>query len=414
LLRACPAVTINVLFIVPYVPNLVRVRPFNLIKQLAKRGHEITVATVWTNAQDRADLEELRQYCHQVEAVHLSRWRSYWNCVQALPRTVPMQAVYSWQPDLVTQLAPLVGKVNVIHVEHLRGTPFGLKLKPQLAQDSRSIPVVWDSVDCITHLFQDAANRSATRLSRWLMRFEVGRTARYERRLINQFDRVVVTSATERLALLSLLPTIPEPQQVSVLRNGVDLDYCQPGDEALRQPDTLVMTGKMSYHANVAMVLNFVQNTLPLIWQQRPEVRLNVVGQNPPHELRKLSADPRITVAGSVPDIRPHLHRAAVAIAPLTYGAGIQNKVLEAMACATPVVASPQAVSALEVDSGHEVLVAREPEAFAREVMCLLADPPRRRQIGWAGRSFVERHHRWDTVVTQLERTYDELIGARC
>jgi len=77
------------------------------------------------------------------------------------------------------------------------------------------------------------------------------------------------------------------------------------------------------------------------------------------------------------------------------------------------VVASPQAVSALEVDSGREVVVAREPEAFAREVVCLLADPPRRRQIGWAGRSFVERHHRWDTVVTQLERTYDELIGAR-
>jgi glycosyltransferase involved in cell wall biosynthesis len=83
------------------------------------------------------------------------------------------------------------------------------------------------------------------------------------------------------------------------------------------------------------------------------------------------------------------------------------------MACATPVVASPQAVSALDVVSGREVMVAREPAAFAAAVAGLLENPDRQRQMGEAGRCFVERQHRWVDVVTQLERTYDELVGAR-
>jgi sugar transferase (PEP-CTERM/EpsH1 system associated) len=403
----------RILFVVPYVPNLVRVRPYNLIKHLSRHGHQITLATIWTNKEDCADIQELHRYCHHIEAVPLARWQSYWNCLQALPQSTPLQAVYSWQPALLARMAPHLGCVDIIHVEHLRGTQFGLKLRAQLAAERRRVPMVWDSVDCITHLFRQAANRSATRLGRWLMRFEVGRTESHESWLINQFDRVLVTSSVERRTLLSLLPDAPAPQQVSVLRNGVDLEYFQPGDVALRQRDTLVVTGKLSYHANVAMVLHFVHSILPLIWRRRPETRLVIVGQNPTPEIQHISTDARVTVVGSVPDMRPHLRRATIAVAPLTYGAGIQNKVLEAMACATPVVASPQAVSALEVVPGCEVLVARDPSAFAAQVISLLDNREQQRQIGEAGRRFVERQHHWDMVVSQLERTYDELVGAR-
>jgi sugar transferase (PEP-CTERM/EpsH1 system associated) len=403
----------QILFVVPYVPNLVRVRPFNFIRQLSKLGHQVTVATLWTDQQDQADIQDLRQHCHAVEAVHLPPSRTYWNCVQALPQPTPLQAVYCWQPSLLARLAPLIGGVDVIHVEHLRGTPFALELKAGLARANRQVPIVWDSVDCITHLFRQASNRSTSRLRRWLMRFEVSRTEKHESWLVNQFNRVLVTSPVERVALLSLLRATPAPLQIKVLRNGVDLDYFQPGEEATRQPDTIVVSGKMSYHANIAMVAHFALNILPLIWARRPKARLVIVGQDPPREIRRLGTDNRITVVGTVRDMRPHLRQAAVAVAPLTYGAGIQNKVLEAMACATPVVASPQAVSALDVELGREVMVAREPAAFAEAVAVLLEDPERQRQMGEAGRCFVERQHRWVDVVTQLERTYDELVGAR-
>jgi sugar transferase (PEP-CTERM/EpsH1 system associated) len=407
------SVKMQILFVVPYVPSLVRVRPFNLIRQLAERGHDVIVGTLWTNNQEREHAQELRQYCREVVADYLPAWRSYCNCLWALPRTIPLQAIYSWQPTLMARLACHVGRVDVVHVEHLRGTPFGLRLKAGLADSGRHVPVVWDSVDCITHLFRQATDRSASRLGRWLTRLEVRRTERREGWLVRQFDRVLVTSSAEKTALLSLIPDAASLQQVTVLTNGVDLDYFRPGDPAARQPETIVVSGKMSYHANVAMVVHFVNDILPLIWARHAGARLVIVGQHPPREIRKLSQDPRISVVGSVSDMRPFLQQATVAVAPLTYGAGIQNKVLEAMACATPVTASPQAISALVAQPGREVIVARDPATFAEEVVSLLDNPARQRCIGEAGRCFVERHHRWDHIALQLERTYDELIYAR-
>jgi glycosyltransferase involved in cell wall biosynthesis len=171
----------------------------------------------------------------------------------------------------------------------------------------------------------------------------------------------------------------------------------------------LVISGKMSYHANVTMVLQFVEAVLPRLWAQRPAVKLWVVGKKPPPQVQALARDRRITVTGGVPDLRPYLRRAAAAVAPLAYGVGIQNKVLEAMACGTPVVASPSAVSALaELRPGHDALVADGPEAMARTLDALLADAAHQAEVGKAGRRYVERHHRWRDIAARLAELYTE------
>jgi glycosyltransferase involved in cell wall biosynthesis len=112
-----------------------------------------------------------------------------------------------------------------------------------------------------------------------------------------------------------------------------------------------------------------------------------------------------ITVTGTVNDIRPFLQKATIAVAPLTYGAGIQNKVLESLACATPLISTPQAVSALKVQTGREVLVANEPGEFAGLVLYLLDNPEYQQRLGEAGR--------WSTITRQLEGVYDEVIDAK-
>src|SRR5258708_37249906 len=160
--------------------------------------------------------------------------------MEELPRSTPLQAGYRRQPSALARLASEVGHIDIIHVEHLRGTPYGLKLKSLLAHGKVTVPVVWDSVDCITHLFRQAANRSSTRFRRWVTRFEVGRTEKHEGWLVNQFDRVLVTSPVERTALLSLIQSTPTSPRVNVLPNGVDLDYFKPGDAATRCQDKIV------------------------------------------------------------------------------------------------------------------------------------------------------------------------------
>jgi polysaccharide biosynthesis protein PslH len=405
---------VKILFAVPYVPNLIRVRPYNLIRFLAAAGHEVTVLTLWSNEAEREDATALAAHCRRVIALPLPRRQSLWNCLLALPQRAPLQSAYCWQPALARELVALTGVTaagqrpfDVVHVEHLRGARYGLYYRHQLPGGA---PVVWDSVDCITHLFRQAASHSKSRIGRWLARLEVGNTARYEGRLAGHFDHVLVTSPADRSALEQLAGAYRNgagpDSRLSVLPNGVDLDYFRPGEPAHREAATVVISGKMSYHANVTMVLHFLEEVMPRVWAQQPEVRLNIVGKDPPRLLRAAARRSNVTLTGAVADMRPYLQQATVAVAPILYGAGIQNKVLEAMACATPVVASPQAAAALQAVPDRDLVVAREAEAMAQAVLSLLSAPELAYEYGWNGRCYVEKNHDWAHVAHQLGDAY--------
>jgi polysaccharide biosynthesis protein PslH len=346
----------NILYIVPYVPNQIYVRPYNLIKQLTAHGHRLTVLTISSNKEDKKAIQNLREYCYKVVEFPLPTWRSYANCLLALPTSNPLQSVYCWQPDLLQHALKLIedNNIDVIHIEHLRGARFGLAIRERLIKSKnefRSIPIIWDSVDCITHLFRQTAKHGTRRASRFITQFETGRTANYEAKLINKFDRVLVTSQTDKDALLSLTNTREYRSEISVLPNGVDLEYFIPDDSSGREKETLVISGKMSYHANVSMVKFLVDEIMPIVWSKKPTAQVWIVGKNPPQSIISFGNNPAITVTGVVDDIRPFLQRATISVAPLQYGAGIQNKVLEALACATPVVTSSQGSKCLKYQS---------------------------------------------------------------
>lgn len=408
----------KILFIIPYAPNLIRVRPYNLIRASAERGHRVTVLTLWSDEAERASLSVLEPMVERLVALRLPRWRALANALQALPTRRPLQADYCWQPELAREIAqitrPLDGRLpfDVAHIEHLRGARYGLYLNSLFAGKPHRLPVLWDSVDSISMLFRQAVSQSRTVFGRAVTRLELGRTESYEAWLLGQFDSIAVTSPNDLKAFLALRTQRAGSPPVSVLPNGVDLDYFSPDPSGQRDPATLVISGKMSYHANVTMVLYFVEKVLPLIWARRPDTRLLVVGKDPTREVLALGEEQRITITGTVPHLPPYLRQATVAIAPVAYGAGIQNKVLEAMACATPVVASSQAVSALQAASGRDLLVADEPPAFADQVLRLLEHPSEADALGRAGRCYVEEHHHWGNVAVKLETLYDRAIAA--
>jgi glycosyltransferase involved in cell wall biosynthesis len=268
-------------------------------------------------------------------------------------------------------------------------------------------PTVWDSVDCISHLFAQARAQSDSARARLMASLELGRTRSYEGWLMRQFDRILVTSAVDKGALEQLAMGAASP--IAVLPNGVDLEAFRPPVDA-RRPDSLVLSGKMGYHANSTAVLYFMSEIMPLIWHKRPQTKLWIVGQSPPAVVKKLASDPRVTVTGQVVAMQPYLAGATVAICPVVYGAGIQNKVLEAMACATPVVSTPASLSALGVQTEREALAGGSAQEFARQVLRLLSDPELAERVGEAGRRFVERRHSWGAVALQLIENYNEVI----
>jgi glycosyltransferase involved in cell wall biosynthesis len=172
--------------------------------------------------------------------------------------------------------------------------------------------------------------------------------------------------------------------------------------------------------------MTLVEEIMPRVWAQRPDVRLYIVGKDPPPAITHLDPEwspdrrppaiddgqGRIVVTGRVEHVPPYLQQATLAVAPVPYGAGIQNKVLEAMACGAPVVASPQAASALDAQSGRDLRIAEDADAFAAALLELLDDPQERERLSRAGRAYVEKHHSWDAITKELVAVYLSAIEA--
>lgn len=400
----------KILFIVPYIPNLIRVRSYNLIRYLTLAGHEVTLATLWSSEEELRDLEGMRQICQTVIAMPMPRWRSMLNSLIVLASPAPIQSAYSWNPELAKAIYEESAKgYDIIHVEHLRGVRYGLYLLSHA--QTPSIPIVWDAVDNIAYLFRQAASQSKNMFRRWFFNFEARRTEYYEASLPGRFTRSLVTSKIDLQEFNNRLNLKTDQSNMVVLPNGADLDYFTPNDTIKREENTLVITGKMSYHANIQMVLHFTNRIMPKIWAEIPDVKLWIVGKDPSRAIEQLKTDSRITVTGTVPDIRPYIWRATVAIAPLIYGAGIQNKVIEAMACATPLVASSRSIAPLEnITPGRDLLCAENDEEFAQMVVDLLRNPEKRHQLAQAGRKYVEDHHHWRVIVSALVEIYQDSV----
>ncbi len=218
----------RILFIVPYVPNPVRVRSYNLIKSLSARGHRITLATLWTAKEDQEDIENLARYCHEIIALPLTRRRSTLNSLLALSSPDPLQSAYCWNPELARRLDSLFdyqesqrAPFDLIHIEHLRGARYGISLQATLNAKARKQgqaplpPIIWDGVDNISFLFRQASVHSRGAFSRWMTRFELSRTEGYEARLMHQFSHILVTSHNDRKAFLDLLPDFRGSPRIS-------------------------------------------------------------------------------------------------------------------------------------------------------------------------------------------------------
>ena len=235
---------------------------------------------------------------------------------------------------------------------------------------------------------------------------------RREGRLLAAFEREVAARAdvslfvSEAEAELFRRRSGLANADIRALQNGVDLDYYDPDSSFPRigeKGPLIVFTGQMDYAPNIDAVRWFAGEVMPRL----PEARFAIVGRKPPEAVRRL-AGPRILVTGAVPDVRSWLAAADVVAAPLRIARGIQNKVLEAMAMARPVVASPAAFEGIEAEPGRHLLVAGTAEAQAEAIAGLLGDPKRAGELGRAARRRMEQVYRWDARLATL----GDIVGA--
>lgn len=268
--------------------------------------------------------------------------------------------------------------------------------------------VIADLVDVDSAKFEAYAARRGA-VAGWIEARE-GRLLRIEEaRLAVRADVTLLISSAEAELFASRLPAVLRDRtDVRVLGNGIDSVGFDP---ALVEPEPrmlrlagprLIFTGQMDYKPNVNAARRVIDRILPLIRAERPDATFHVVGRNPAGELTARDGAGGSHVWGRVDDIRSWLAAADCALIPLEIGRGVQNKVLEAMAMALPVVLTREAATGIAARGGEQFAVADGDAALASAVLALLDDSARAKAMGMAARRFVVEHVGWDAALAPL------------
>lgn len=259
-----------------------------------------------------------------------------------------------------------------------------------------------------TMIWRRHAEHAKDPLRRFYFGLQAKRMHRYEAETCRRAGQVVAVSRLDA-AFMQQMFEIP---LVSDIATGVDIEYFAPRDSPAPRHD-LVFVGSMDWMPNIDGVLYFVKEILPLIRKHRPDCSLAIVGRAPAPEITALAQqDPRITVTGTVADVRPHMWGAGVAIVPLRIGGGTRLKIYESMAARVPVVSTSVGAEGLVYHDGGDILIAGTPEDFAGACLELLANEVRRDAIVSNAWEMVSAHFSWEQVTRQFEEILERAPAA--
>ena len=377
---------------IPYPPDRGdKIRGYNILKYLARRQRVHIVALV----------DDLRDVQRKAGLVPLTASRSIF--VRTKPRWLAGIEALLWrQPVSVTMFEnrPLRDAVRAILSRHAIDTiyVYSSQMAQYLPPRGRQ-RVIMDFCDMDSAKFEAYAAEARGPMSLMLAR---------EARMLLQHDRQIAARADASLfvseAEAALFRNRTGAERVHVVENGIDTGYYDPAAtfkrvESLR--DLIVFTGQMDYRPNIEAVTWFAEAILPHVRLRCPDARFAIVGRNPTEAVTALGRLPGVIVTGEVADVRGWLAEAAVVVAPLKLARGIQNKVLEAMAMARPLVAS--AAAAEGIDHGDTIKVGHDVAQIAEAVIALLADRAGAAALGQAARARVLGRYGWNARLAALD-----------
>jgi sugar transferase (PEP-CTERM/EpsH1 system associated) len=390
---------VKVLFVVPRFPAPPwrgdQTRAYHHLRLLAPR-HDITCAALVARPPAAAARAEIEAMGVRVEVVRLGPWGAAASLARVLAGDArPLQVLLYAGRRARARVARLAAGADVVHAQLLRTLAYLPAARPPAA--------VVDLVDALSANFARRADRERGPLGA-VVAWEAARLRRAEAGLVRSGVPCLVVSEAERARF-------DQHATIRVVPNGVDagaFPYLEDG----RPPARLVFGGNLGYFPNVDAASWLAREILPRVRAIVPGAELRLVGARPARAVRVLRAAPGVSLAASVPAMAPELAAATIAVVPLRAGSGLQNKVLEAMAVGTPVVATPRAVAGLDVRPGEHLVVAEDAGALARAIVDLLGDPARARRLARAARSLVERRYRWEDSAAGVEAAWRAAMGA--
>lgn len=398
---------LDILVLSPWLPwpphDGARIRIGETLRFLAKR-HRVHLMTTLYAPEERDHVAAVGGICAGIETVLVPDGAAAraGRLVKGLWAGVPAVQAYHRNDELAGRIRTVTAErsFDIVHLEfsflahYLAALSPGCRAKRILS----------------THNIESARFGRELQLAPWNARCLALSLDRHwfpswEQDAVRSVDGIVAVSDHDRQWLERHAPGTP----IALVPNGVDVDYFQP--QPAPKVNSVVFTGAMNYPPNVDAVLWFAEAILPRLRQRLPELGFTIVGSRPLPEVEALARLPGVRVTGRVDDIRPYIAEALAFVVPLRSGGGTRLKILQAMAMASPVVATTLGAEGLEVADGTDILIADDPDAFARQVLALAASPDLAARIGQAGRELALARYDWQKCLLGLEDLYRTVLA---
>ena len=381
---------------IPYPPNKGdKIRSYHLLRYLADRYH-VHLGTFVDDANDWQYVDTVKQMCASTHFAALDPLKSRVRSLGALATNGVLSVDYYRNADLKEWVSRTMREHDIGRVL-VFSSPMA-----QYAMDYPKARRVIDFVDIDSDKWRQYAEKKRWPMS-WLYGHEARQLLAYERHVAQRFDASLFVSRPESDMFKQLAPE--SSARIGFFSNGVDTDYFAPS-AGLVTPYTddkpaIAFTGAMDYWPNVDAVQWFADEIFPSILRVHADAQFYIVGARPSAQVQALASRPGVHVTGTVPDVRPYIAHARVAVAPLRIARGIQNKVLEAMAMARPVVVSPQALEGIAAEPGRDIVLAQDAAQYAAAVNALLSSPDT--VIGAAARKKVIDLYGWASNLARVD-----------
>jgi sugar transferase (PEP-CTERM/EpsH1 system associated) len=398
---------------IPYPPNKGdKIRSYHLLKHLQQRYH-VHLGTFVDDPHDWQHVDTVKPLCATSHFATLAARSARLRSIAALGANRALSIDYYRDAGLQAWVTDLLANQPISRVLVFSSAMAQYAYSPQLTRQ------VIDFVDIDSDKWLQYAEKKPWPM-RWLYRREGRQMLRWEQQVAHDFYASLFVSQPEAELFRHLAPA--SAHKTGFFNNGVDADYFSPAQQfANPYPSdeaVMVFTGAMDYWPNIDAVQWFARDILPAIRRQNPAATFYIVGAKPTSAVQELARLPGVRVTGTVPDVRPYLTHARLAVAPLRIARGIQNKVLEAMAMGKPVLVSPQALEGIDAIPGRDLLLADSPEQFAAAALGLLQaqgsqeSQDRQNALGASAREKIETGYSWANKLAIVDTLLDSAADA--
>ena len=382
---------------IPYPPNKGdKVRSYHILQHLTQR-YRVHLGTFIDQPQDWEHVAALKEICASVQVLSLSGWQGKRRCLGGLLRGTPLSVAY-YRDAAMQRWVDATVQSHAIH----HAVIFSAAM--QQFVDGKALNVILDLVDVDSAKWERYTKDHRFPLS-WIYQREARTLLAYETASALHSQATLLSTPAEVALLAARAPACQS--KLHSMQNGVNATFFSP-DRQRPSPypnhcPVLIFTGAMDYWPNVDAVNWFVSTLLPQIHAVQPDVVFYIVGSNPSPAVQQLADGQHVFVTGSVPDIRPYLQHATLAVVPIRIARGIQNKVLEAMAMGQSVVVTAECAQALGEPASVPIRTARDAAQFVQHTLTLLQQPEARKVLGQQARDFVQNQYSWPKQLQILD-----------